>query len=90
MIEATITAFLISWEREKPDSYIFFKSLALSELYSQSPLIQRDGWVGVSLAAQLDVLSVEVPVSIKPIHRNIWLIWYTHITTWKIRNLACN
>lgn len=35
---------------------------------SQSPLIQRDGGVGVSLAAQLDVFPIEVPISIKPIH----------------------
>lgn len=48
------------------------------ELYSQPPLIQRDGGVGISLAAQLDVLSVQVPVSIEPIHQNIWLIWYKH------------
>lgn len=35
---------------------------------SQSPLIQRDGGVGISLATQLDVFSVEVPVPIKPIY----------------------
>lgn len=45
---------------------------------SQSPLIQRDGGVGVSLAAQLDVFPIEVPISIKPIHWNIWFIWWRH------------
>lgn len=49
-----------------------------TELHSQSPLIQRDCWVGISLTAQLDVLSVQVPISIKPVHRNIWLIWCTN------------
>lgn len=44
---------------------------------SQSPLIQRDGGVGISLAAQLDVFSIEVPIPIKPINWNIWFIWDT-------------
>lgn len=44
---------------------------------SQSPLVQRDGGVGVCLAAQLDVFSVEVPVPIKPINWNIWFVWDT-------------
>lgn len=45
---------------------------------SQSPLIQRDGGVSVSLAAQLDVFPIEVPISIEPIHWNIWFIWWRH------------
>lgn len=50
---------------------------------SQSPLIQRDGGVGISLATQLDVFSVEVPVPIKPINWNIWFIWDTDKTLLK-------
>lgn len=45
---------------------------------SQSPLIQRDGGVGISLAAQLDDFPVEVPISIKPINWNVWFIWWRH------------
>lgn len=37
-------------------------------LDSQFPLIQRHSWVGVGLAAELDVLAVQVPVPVKPIH----------------------
>lgn len=50
---------------------------------SQSPLIQRDGGVGISLAAQLDIFSIEVPVPIKAINWNIWFIWHTIKTTLK-------
>lgn len=39
-----------------------------TELHSHFPLIQRDSWVGLSLAAELDILAVQVPVSIKPVH----------------------
>lgn len=49
---------------------------ANQQIHSQSPLIQRDGGVGVSLAAQLDVLSAQVPVSIKPFDRHLRLIWW--------------
>lgn len=35
---------------------------------SQSPLIQRDGGVGIGLAAQLDIFSIEVPIPIKAIN----------------------
>lgn len=52
---------------------------------SQSPLIQRDARVGVSLAAQLDVLSVDVPVSIKPLHCNFWFVWCENMSTKKKR-----
>lgn len=49
--------------------------------HSQPPLIQRHARVGVSLAAQLDVLSVDVPVSVKALHCHFWFVWNQNIST---------
>lgn len=49
-----------------------------SEIYLQSPLIQRDRGISISLAYKLHTFSVQIPVAIISFNRYLWLICKTN------------